>query len=138
MKYLLDTNVLSEAVKEAPNPCVLSLLQRHQQRIATAAPVWHALHFGCQRLPPCRKREIITTYLNSVVKPTIPILAYDESAAEWHSTVRADLTSQGKMPAFVDGQIAAIAHVNGLILVTRNIDDFVVFPDLRLENWFEA
>jgi len=36
---------------------------------------------------------------------------------------------------FVDGQIAAISAVNGLILVTRNIDDFKQFLKLKIENW---
>jgi len=39
---------------------------------------------------------------------------------------------------FVDGQIAAIANVNGLILVTRNIDDFKPFLRLKIENWHKA
>jgi tRNA(fMet)-specific endonuclease VapC len=39
------------------------------------------------------------------------------------------------MPAFVDGQIAAIAKVNGLVLVTRNTSDFEKFSGLKLENW---
>jgi len=39
------------------------------------------------------------------------------------------------MPSFVDGQIAAIAKVNGLVLVTRNSSDFKKFSGLQLENW---
>jgi tRNA(fMet)-specific endonuclease VapC len=37
-------------------------------------------------------------------------------------------------PAFVDGQIAAIAATQGLVLVTRNISDFVAFDGLQLLN----
>ena len=59
MKYLLDTNVLSEAVKTTPDKSVMKMLERYQQEIATAAPVWHELQFGCQRLPMSRKREVI-------------------------------------------------------------------------------
>lgn len=36
----------------------------------------------------------------------------------------------------LDGQIAAIAVVNNLTLVTRNTDDFVDFAGLTVENWF--
>ena len=43
MKYLLDTNVLSEAVKTPPNKSVMKMLERHQHEIVTAAPVWHEL-----------------------------------------------------------------------------------------------
>jgi len=43
---------------------------------------------------------------------------------------------RGNLPPFIDGQIAAIATVNELILVTRNINDFKHFDGIKLENWF--
>lgn len=43
-----------------------------------------------------------------------------------------------RSPPFVDGQIAAIAYVNDLILVTRNTEDFSNFSDLKLENWHDS
>ena len=135
MKYLLDTNVLSESVKTSPQKSVLKLTERHQHEIVTAAPVWHELFYGCQRLPVSRKREILETFLHNVLKPNMTILPYDEQAAEWHAKERARLESLGQMPAFVDGQIAAIAKVNGLVLVTRNSTDFKKFSGLQLENW---
>ena len=138
MKYLIDTNVLSEAMKTVPDKSVMNMLERHQHEIATAAPVWHELQFGCQRLPQSRKREIIASFLNDIVKRTMLILPYDDRAAEWHAGERARLSSKGLTPPFVDGQIAAISMVNGLILVTRNIDDFKQFLRLKIENWHNA
>lgn len=135
MKYLLDTNVLSESVKTSPQKSVLNLTQRHQHEIVTAAPVWHELFYGCQRLPVSRQREILETFLHDVLKPNMTILPYDERAAEWHAKERARLTVLGQIPSFVDGQIAAVAKVNGLILVTRNTPDFEKFSGLKLENW---
>ena len=135
MKYLLDTNVLSESVKTSPQKSVLNLTQRHQHEIVTAAPVWHELFYGCQRLPVSRQREILETFLHDVLKPNMTILPYDERAAEWHAKERARLTALGQIPSFVDGQIAAVAKVNGLILVTRNTPDFEKFSGLKLENW---
>jgi len=135
MKYLLDTNVLSESVKTSPRKSVLKLTERHQHEIVTAAPVWHELFYGCQRLPVSRKREILETFLHDVLKPNMTILPYDERAAEWHAKERARLASMGQMPSFVDGQIAAIAKVNVLILVTRNTSDFKKFSGIKLENW---
>jgi len=135
MKYLLDTNILSEPVKTAPQKTVLELIERHQHEIVTASPVWHELVFGCRRLPASRKREILENYLNDVIKPNMIILPYDERAAEWHAKERARLSLTGYTPAFVDGQIASIAKVNGLILVTRNSADFKKFSKLKLENW---
>ena len=135
MKYLLDTNVLSESVKTTPQKTVLESIKSHQHEIVTAAPVWHELYFGCQRLPVSRKREILENYLNDVIKPNMIILPYDEFAAEWHAKERARLSSSGNTLTFVDGQIASIAKVNGLILVTRNTADFKKFYKLKLENW---
>ena len=137
-KYLLDTNVLWEAVKTMPDMDVMAMLQRHQDRIATAAPVWHLLRYGCQRLPLSRKRELIEAYLEDVVRRTLPILPYDEQAAQWHAEERARLPVQGKTPSFVDCQIAAVSKVNGLILVTRNTTDFDIFKGLQVENWHKV
>lgn len=136
MKYLLDTNILSESVKTKPNASVLNLMEQHHQEIATAAPVWHELQYGCQRLPVSRKRKIIEIFLNDVVKANISILPYDDQAAEWHAKERVRLSSLGQTPSFVDGQIAAITKVNRLILVTRNVDDFERFSELVVENWY--
>ena len=77
--------------------------------------------------------QYVTNRLIISIKMTI--LPYDEQAAEWHANERARLASLGQMPAFVDGQIAAVAKVNGLILVTRNTPDFEIFSGLKLENW---
>jgi len=134
-QYLLDTNVVSEAIKTRPNGNVMKKLEKCQNEMATAVIVWHELQFGYQRLPASRKRSLIKAYLEEVVAPSLPILPYDRAAAEWHADQRARLTAAGKTPSFVDGQIAAIAKVNGLTLVTRNTTDFKIFSGLKVENW---
>jgi tRNA(fMet)-specific endonuclease VapC len=70
-----------------------------------------------------------------VVRVAFPILPYDHAAAVKHAAERARLESAGLPSPFVDGQIAAIAHVNALILVTRTEKDFVRYDDLQLEDW---
>lgn len=135
MKYLLDTNVLSEAVKTHPDKLVMDMLQENASEIATASLVWHELQYGYRRLPKSRKREIIVAFLNDVVLPAIPILPYDDKAAELHAEERARMSLSGITLPFVDGQIASIAVVNNLILVTRNISDFKKFKNIKLENW---
>jgi tRNA(fMet)-specific endonuclease VapC len=134
--FLLDTNVLSEPLRASPNEGVLAGLERHKDALVTAAPVWNELVFGLHRLPASKKKDIVRHYLDEVVRPALGILPYDEQAAEWHGTERARLARLGRPPAFVDGQIAAIAKVNGLILVTRNTSDYRGFNGLRTENWF--
>lgn len=135
--FLLDTNVLSEGAKSAPDRHVMIMLERHEKEIATAAPVWHELQYGCLRLPSSRKRELLEAYLQNVVWLNLDILPYDERAAEWHAEQRAKLTAKGLTPSFVDGQIAAIAKVNGLTLVTRNVQDFSNFDDLEVKSWYK-
>jgi tRNA(fMet)-specific endonuclease VapC len=133
---LLDTNILSEPVKMNPNRNVMAMLGRHRQVIATAAPVWHELLFGCERLPISRKREILENYLENVVRRNVDILPYDEPAAQWHARQRAKLTLSGETPSFVDGQIAAIAKVNNMVLVTRNTRDYKLYEGLTILNWY--
>jgi tRNA(fMet)-specific endonuclease VapC len=135
MKYLLDTNVVSECVKTTPKESVLHRLEKHHHEIVTAAPVWHELQYGFRRLPRSRKRTMIESFLNDVVRRNMLILPYNDRAAEWHAGERVRLSSKGKTPPFVDGQIAAIARVNGLVLVTRNVEDYESFSGLKTENW---
>lgn len=63
------------------------------------------------------------------------ILPYDEAAAKHHAAERARLEESGTTPPFVHGQIAAIARVNELVLVTGNVKDFAPFTGLKVENW---
>ncbi len=134
-KYLLDTNIVSEPLRPAPNAKVLARLKRHQDELAIASVVWHELWFGCRRLPASAKRITIERYLNEVVNVSMPILPYDQTAAEWHAAERARLTALGKTPPFADGQIMAIAHANGLILVTLNRSDYAAFVEVKVEDW---
>lgn len=103
--------------------------------MAIASVVWHEMLFGCFRLPHSARRSAIEEYLNEVVAPSIPILPYDARAAEWHAAERARLSGKGRTPPFADGQIAAVASVNDLTLVTSNLDDYAAFEDIRVEDW---
>jgi len=133
--YLLDTNVLSEPLRPSPDTSVLEHLREHRSDLVTASPVWHELVFGAARLPASRRRRAIERYLQDVVWATMPVLAYDAAAAEWHAHERARLAEIGNPRPFVDGQIAAIARVNELVLVTANVADFVAFSGLIVEDW---
>ncbi len=133
--YLLDTNILSEATRQSPDKRVIQKLMQYQYQIALAAPVYYELLTGCRHLPRSKKREKLELYLNDFIS-TLPILPYDEQAADWHSKEQVRLSNKGLSPAFIDAQIAAIAASNRLTLVTRNIDDFQHFAGLDIENWF--
>jgi tRNA(fMet)-specific endonuclease VapC len=135
VRYLLDTNVLSEPLKAVPDASVLAHLDQHAGAVATASTVWHELLFGVSLLPKGRPRSTAERYLQNVIAPNIPVLGYDTAAASWHAQERARLSLLGRTPPFVDGQIAAIAAVNGLTLVTHNTRDFAEFRELSLASW---
>ena len=77
------------------------------------------------------------SYLAEGLYPSLQILPYDMEAVDWHAAQRAGLMAKGQSPPFVDGQIAVIAAVNHLILVTRNTSDFECFSELEVQNWHE-
>ena len=135
MAYLLDTNVVSEPLRPKPSVNIMRRLREHDGEIAIPAPVWHELRFGCARLPKSRRRDAIERYIEDVVLAGFPVIGYDRDAADWHALERARLSADGRTPPFVDGQIAAIAHVNGLAVVTSNTNDFRVFQGLHVLNW---
>ena len=135
LRYLLDTNIVSETLRPIPNQAVLAHLREHQTEIAIASVVWHELWYGCYRLPPSAKRTVVEAYLKDVIARTIPILPYGRRAALWHAEERARLARIGRTPPFADGQIAAIAVTNGLCLITFNHDDYAAFQGLRLDDW---
>ena len=135
MEYLLDATVVSEPRRPKPAAGIVRGLRAHEGVSAIPAPVWHELRFGCAQLPRSRRRAVIERYLEEVVLASFPVLAYDRDAADWHARERARLSGTGQVPPFVDGQIAAIAYVNGLTLITLNTSHFVGFKGLRVQSW---
>jgi tRNA(fMet)-specific endonuclease VapC len=136
MKFLLDTNVLSEPMRKAPNLGVLAMLAESAADSALSAPTWHELLRGAMRVPSGKRRVAILDYLEARVFHAFSVLPYDHVAARWHAEERSRLAAVGKTPPYVDGQIAAIASTAGLTLVTANVRDFQHFQDLAVESWW--
>ena len=136
LRYLLDTNVLSEPSRPRPDAGVQSRLRAHRNEVCTAAPILHEMQYGLARLPNGARKRRLTRYLDQVLRRPLQILPYDREAALWHAEERARLSLGGRTPPYVDGQIAAIAATNDVTLVTRNAGDFDDFTNLRVENWF--
>lgn len=137
IRFLLDTNILSEPSKPLPNAQVAARLAQNSGSLATATIVYHELMFGYFKMPDSRKKRVVETYIRRSIEGVLTLLPYCEAAALWHAAERVRLSTQGKAPAYADGQIAAIAATNNLTLVTRNVNDFQHFQDLKVENWFE-
>jgi len=119
----------------SPRERIAQKINRHEGQIAIASVVWHELRYGVERLPLSHRRNRLEKYLYGDVLGKMEILGYDAAAAEWHARERVRLTVRGQPPDFADGQIAAIAAVNNLTLVTFNLDHFNRFEGLRIESW---
>ncbi|HNP03079.1 MAG TPA: type II toxin-antitoxin system VapC family toxin [Agitococcus sp.] len=137
IKWLLDTNIISEAIKPIPDSNVINNLTLYSYQIAIAAPVWHELNYGLLRLPDGKRKEMVKKYLENVVS-TLTILPYDDVAAKCHAELRSIAQAKGQIIPFVDGQIAAIAISHNLTLVTRNLQDYRMIEDLKISNWFST
>jgi len=135
-RYLLDTNVLSELITNNPNQNVISKFKTyHHESVTTSITLFEMLS-GAHATKNLTRKNDILNFIEEVVL-ALPILEYTEKTAHWHGIEHGRLVSQGKTPPKLDGQIAAIAKVNELILVTRNIKDVANYRDLEIENWFD-
>ena len=137
MKYLLDTNIISEAMKQQPDYRVLKRLELDSIFSCTSATVWHELWHGVNLLKESPRKKSIATYLDLLVEENFTILPFCQLAAEWLAEERVRLKEEGITPAKYDSEIAAVAYVNQLTVVTRNERDFSCFVNVRVDNWFK-
>jgi len=137
IEYALDTNVLSELMRERPNRALESTLTRKRKSCAIPAPVIDELQFGISRMLTGERQALYQQWLEALMAD-FPVIPVDGLCAQWHGRERARLSSLGKPPSLFDGLIASVAVVNELILVTRNTEDFRRFEGIRLEDWYKA
>jgi tRNA(fMet)-specific endonuclease VapC len=134
VKILLDTNALAEPIRPSPNVAFMKRLRANETKLAIASVTLHEAVYGVERLPDGKRKQMLREYMREVVRK-IPAIAYDTRAAEWHAFERVRLETAGRTISYADGQIAAVAVVNGLTLVTANVRDFRSVDGLRVENW---
>ena len=140
MKYLLDSNIVSEPSKPEPNQKVVLLLKQNAAISAISVITYFEMLHGVLILPDGKRKERLKAYLDETIAPFYQFLKYDFEAAKTNAEILAKLESVGNPLPLADSQIASIALSRNLTLVTRNTKDFApiqkFFP-LRLENWFE-
>lgn len=137
ISYLLDSNILLEPARLKPDDNVLQQFADHDGEYATAAIVCHELVYGCELLAASKRRKQLQSYLAMLLANSLNVLPFDQATADWYAKERTRLQRQGQTCAYADGEIAAIAAIQNLTLVTRNTQDFGNFQNLTLQNWFE-
>ena len=136
MTYLLDTNVLSEAIKPKPHAGVLARLKDPETVFSTAAIVWLELWQGYHQLPTGQRKSRVGEFLEGLRLSNMGILPYTQACAETQAQFASSLAATGRVLPLVDSMIAATAVTFDLTLVSRNVADFNCVPGLKLENWF--
>ena len=124
---VLDTNVVSEPLKLAPNPAVLDWLNAQEpQTLYLTAVNLAELLAGVEALPAGRRRDALAQALSTQVLALFGgrILPFDAKAAQAFATTNASAQAQGNTIGFADCAIAAITRANGFALATRNLRDF--------------
>ena len=126
MKYLLDTCVLSELVKPAPEPAVLQWMGvRQEQALFLSAMTLAELHRGVAKLPGSRRRTELTSWLEKLEGSFEErVLQFSQATAKQWATMCARAEAAGFPLAAFDSIIAATAVEHGLTVVTRNVGDF--------------
>ena len=134
IRVLLDTNALAEPVRPAPDPAFMKRFKANEAKLAIASVTLHEVVYGVERLSEGKRRELLREYVRDVVLK-MTVVPYDAAAADWHARERARLEAKGRTLPYADGQIAAIAVIHSLTLVTANIRDFRGIAGLRVESW---
>ena len=135
MNYLLDTCVISEMVKPAPNSQVLEWLDNTPtDNLYLSVITIGEVRKGLTKIPDSKKKEALSNWLNTLlVNYKDRIYPIDLSVAENWGVIQGNAEKSGRPMASIDSLIAAIAYTHHLILVTRNIRDFEAI-DLPIEN----
>ena len=137
MKFLLDTNVVSELSNPFPDPRVEHWLQTaDNEELGISCVTLAEVAQGISLLPEGRKRRDAQIWLDDVLQPWFDgrILMIDAQISLLAGTVIGDSRRQGRTMSFADALIAATCLSHDLTLVTRNIKDFSHRPDIRLFN----
>ena len=131
MQYLLDSNIWIEVLKGKNGLLIDRFTQTMVSDIAACSIVRAELMHGAQKYKDTVARsELVANALNKVVS-----LPFDDRCAERYGLIRHDLETRGCLIGPMDLQIAAIALVHNLTVVTGNVSEFGRVHGLKVENW---
>ncbi len=129
-RYLLDTNILSNAIRDPKGRIAVRIAQTGQLATCTSIIVAAELRFGAAKRGSPRLTARVAELLD-----TIDVVAFEPPADTVYADLRARLERAGSPIGANDLLIAAHALALDLTLVTANEREFSRVPDLRIENW---
>ena len=136
MRYLLDTNILSEATKPHPSAALLTwMAEQENQDLFIAAITVAEIRRGVLEKPSGRRRDQLEAWFAGPEGPRAlfagRILPFDEKAALIWARMMAEGKAMGRPRSGFDTMIAAIGEANGCVVVTGNEKDF---PGIQIFN----
>ena len=137
---LLDTNVLSEALKPLPSPIVLRWLAAQEPSSVFTTSVTQAeVLYGIETLPPGKRRTRLLAAVEKMFAEEFEgrILPFDEDSARAFAGIVAARDAAGRPISQLDAMIAAIARSHRAAVATRNTADFQHCGVDAVNPWIE-
>lgn len=130
-RYLLDTNAISDAMKN-PEGRVAAKLRSisSPDRICTSIVVAAELCYGAAKKGSSVLSERVESFLQAV-----DVLPLNGDADRYYGSLRAELERRGEPIGANDLFIAAHALATNSVLITGNTREFSRIPGLKVENW---
>jgi predicted nucleic acid-binding protein len=136
--FLVDTNVLSEAVRTKPEPRVLDWIGAADEALLYLSVLTLGeVRKGLALLPQGKRRTRIETWIDVEVQFRFAgrILPINSAVADRWGLLAAEAKKNGRALATIDGLLAATALEHNLTIVTRNVRDFRDTHVLLLNPW---
>ena len=130
MRYLLDTNVVSDLIRNPHGQVAESIKRVGEEYVCTSIVVASELRYGAAR----KKSPRLSTRVDAVLG-CLEVLPLEPPADSAYAVIRNRLEQAGKPIGGNDLLIAAHAIALGFTLVTDNEREFARIPELSWENW---
>ncbi|MDT0137310.1 type II toxin-antitoxin system VapC family toxin [Acidovorax sp. PRC11] len=138
---LLDTNVMSEPLRQAPEPRVIEWIDAQAMETLFLSAITVAeLRAGVALLPAGKRRAGLQDNLEKRVLPLFAgrVLPFDLACTQSYAKLIAKSRSAGLAIATADGYIAAIAAANGFAVATRDTSPFEAAGVTVINPWAQA
>lgn len=135
---LLDTNVVSEPLRQAPEARVIAWIDAQPMETLYLSAITVAeLRSGVALLPAGKRRTGLQESLEKRVLPLFAgrVLPFDLACTQAYAALMAKARSTGLVVAAADGCIAAIAAANGFAVATRDTGPFEAAGAAVINPW---